>query len=47
MIFLTDDLALNLSNIENKISKNELLNDEDLKILLLNILQLEDSHENE
>ncbi len=47
MIFLTDDLTLNLSNIENKISKNELLNDEDLKILLLNILQLEDSHENE
>ena len=47
MNFLTDELSRNISTIEAKISHNESLNEEDLKILLLNLLQLEDSHENE
>lgn len=47
MIFFTEELAHNLSAIEGKVSRQEPLTDDDLKMLLLNLLQIEDSHENE
>lgn len=47
MNFLIDELSLNISAIEAKLARQETLNEEDLKTLLLNLLQTEDSHENE
>lgn len=47
MNFLTEELTNSMSAIEAKIKRHESLNEEDLKVLLLNLLQIEDSHENE
>jgi hypothetical protein len=45
MNFLSDEIAIQIKSIEGKVIKTEQLNEEDLKILLLNLLQVEDSHE--
>ena len=47
MNFLTDELTQNMSAIEAKLAQQQTLNEEDLKVLLINLLQIEDSHENE
>lgn len=47
MNFLTDELTQNMSAIDAKLAQHETLNEEDLKVLLINLLQIEDSHENE
>jgi hypothetical protein len=47
MNFLADELSQHINSIEIKISRNEQLCEADIKILLLNLLQIEDSHENE
>jgi hypothetical protein len=45
MNFLNDELAQKVKAIEGKILKSEQLSEEDLKMLLLNLLQIEDAHE--
>jgi hypothetical protein len=45
MNFLADEIALQIKAIEGKIVKNDQLSEEDLKVLLLNLLHVEDSHE--
>jgi hypothetical protein len=47
MIFLTNEISNYLASIDTKMSNGESLNEEDIKVLLLNLLQVEDSHENE
>jgi len=47
MNFLNEELANSMSAIEAKIKRQESLSEEDLKVMLLNLLQIEDSHENE
>ena len=46
MNFLIEDLAKDIKTIEAKISQNESLTSDDLKTLLLNLLQTEDANEN-
>ena len=46
MNFLIEDLTREVKAIEAKISENESLSNDDLKTLLLNILQTEDANEN-
>jgi hypothetical protein len=47
MNFLTNEITNYLTSIESKVSKGESLSEDDIKVLLLNLLQVEDSHENE
>jgi hypothetical protein len=47
MSLLTTEILRELATIENKIVKQESLTNDDLKVLLINLLQTEDSHENE
>lgn len=45
MNILTDDLNREISKIKEKINSSTALNDDDLKIILLSMLNEEDLHE--
>jgi hypothetical protein len=47
MNIFQDELELKFNIIDGKLNSNEALSNEDLKILLLNLLKLEDANENE